>query len=94
MVARTVRTHVVLPEELVEEMNRVIGPRKRSRFISELVEQERRRRRRVEAFDRVAGSLADVDIPGWETSESASEWVRELRRRSDRYDTCGNYIPH
>src|SRR5437868_6722347 len=29
---------------------------------------------------RLAGSLADVDIPGWETSEAAERWVEELRR--------------
>ena len=29
---------------------------------------------------RLAGSLADVDIPGWETNEAAERWVEELRR--------------
>jgi len=28
---------------------------------------------------RLAGSLADVDIPGWESSEAAEHWVDELR---------------
>jgi hypothetical protein len=27
----------------------------------------------------MAGSLADVAFPGWETSEAAAEWVRALR---------------
>ena len=28
---------------------------------------------------KAAGSLADVDIPGWETSEASVEWVRASR---------------
>jgi hypothetical protein len=30
--------------------------------------------------NRLAGSLAEVDIPGWETSEAAEHWVEELRQ--------------
>ena len=33
---------------------------------------------------RMAGSLADVDIPGWDTKEAAAEWVRALRRLEDK----------
>ena len=37
-------------------------------------------RERANRARKVAGSLADVDIPGWETSESAAEWVRASRQ--------------
>jgi hypothetical protein len=30
--------------------------------------------------NRLAGSLAEVDIPGWESSEAAEHWVEELRK--------------
>jgi hypothetical protein len=33
---------------------------------------------------RLAGSLADVDIPGWESSEAAERWVEDLRK-ADHY---------
>jgi metal-responsive CopG/Arc/MetJ family transcriptional regulator len=75
-----VRTHVLLPKDVVEEIDRRVGPRRRSEFLTELAQKELRRRRLLEAFDRAAGSLVDVEIPGWETSESAEEWVGELRR--------------
>ena len=42
------------------------------------------RRRLIEAAERVAGSLADEDIPGWNTPDEILEWVRALRRASDR----------
>ena len=32
----------------------------------------------------LAGSLADVDIPGWESSEAAERWVETLRE-ADRF---------
>jgi hypothetical protein len=36
-------------------------------------------RRRALAH-RLAGSLAEVDIPGWESSEAAERWVEQLRQ--------------
>lgn len=83
MTTETMRTHVVLPKDLVEAVDRIVGKRKRSQFIEEAVREVVNRRRRVEAAERVFGSLADVDTPGWETPEAASAWVRESRRRDD-----------
>jgi metal-responsive CopG/Arc/MetJ family transcriptional regulator len=40
MDTETVRLKVTLPKELVEAMNRVTEPRKRSRFIAEAVRQK------------------------------------------------------
>ena len=74
------RAHVVLPHELIDEIDGLVGPRKRSRFVQEAVEQLLRRRRRVEAFDAVDGSLANAGPQEWETSESTVEWVRALRQ--------------
>ncbi len=79
-----VRTHVVMPDDLVEEVDRLVGRRRRSQFVTEAVRAKLQRERLLIAVEEVAGSLADVSIPGWETSESAAEWVRSLRRDSDR----------
>jgi hypothetical protein len=69
-----------MPAELVEEIDAQVGPRKRSRFVQEAVEEKLRRQRLQTSLAEMAGSLADVDIPGWETPEAAAEWVRGLRR--------------
>ena len=74
------RAHIVMPAELVEKIDAQVGPRKRSRFVQEAVEEKLRRQRLKASLAEMAGSLADVDIPGWETSEAAAEWVRALRR--------------
>ena len=77
------RAHVVMPQELIEEIDALVGSRKRSRFVVEAVEDRLRRERLKAALAEMAGSLAEVDIPGWETPEATSEWVRSLRREAD-----------
>ena len=74
------RVQVVMPEDLVEAVDALVGKQRRGQFISETVAAEFRRRRLRAAIAEMAGSLADVDIPGWETPEAAAEWVRALRR--------------
>lgn len=34
----------------------------------------------IKAAEKASGSLEHVDIPDWETSESAAQWVRASRR--------------
>lgn len=79
MDAKTARIHIVVPRDLVAEVDRLVGPRHRSEFVAEALEEKLRRSWLVHAAREVAGSLADVDIPGWETSEAASAWVQSLR---------------
>jgi metal-responsive CopG/Arc/MetJ family transcriptional regulator len=75
------RAHIILPDELLARIDGLVGKRKRSEFITEVLEKEVRRRRRMAMAEEMMGSLKDVDIPGWETSESTVEWVREQRRQ-------------
>jgi polysaccharide deacetylase 2 family uncharacterized protein YibQ len=73
------RTHVVLPDELVEEIDRLVGPRKRSRFIEKAV-REQVRREGGSAVAAAAGILAGKGHPHWETPEKISAWLEELRK--------------
>lgn len=74
------RTHILVPEPLIEAIDRLVGSRGRSAFFIKAAERELARRRLVEAAEKAAGVLADRDIPGWETPESAADWVRALRQ--------------
>jgi len=76
----TVRAHIVVPKELVDSVDELVGQRQRSKFFQEAVKEKLKIERRLRAFDKVRGSLKDKDIPGWETPESAIEWVRAGRR--------------
>jgi hypothetical protein len=77
------RAHVVIPEDLLREVDALVGNRKRSDFFVEAAREKVAREKLRRAAHRLAGTLADTDIPGWETSESTREWVRSLRRESD-----------
>jgi hypothetical protein len=81
--AETMRTHVVIPRALVAAVDRLVGKRARSRFVVEAVAEKLARERRATIFKDAAGSLADVDVPGWETGEATSAWVRRSRARDD-----------
>ncbi len=83
MTKEAVRTHVVLPRDLVEELDELVGPRHRSDFIAEAAREKLRQLKLIKAAEKVKGSLAHVDIPGWESPEAAAEWVRASRRAAD-----------
>jgi Arc/MetJ-type ribon-helix-helix transcriptional regulator len=80
------RTHVILRDDLVEEVDKRVGKRRRSEFINEAVEEQLKRLHLIEAAEAAGGSLKDVDIPGWETEESALEWVRKMRTSPHPWD--------
>jgi len=83
MPGATVRMHIVMPTELVASIDRLVGRRGRSHFLVEAAAEKLARFQLAKLVEDAAGSLADVDIPGWETSEAAAEWVRASRRADD-----------
>jgi len=74
-----VRTNLMLPEDLVAEVDRVAGPRNRSRYVAEAIASRLHRDRLKEAWDRSFGILKAEDYPHWATSEMVVEWVRAMR---------------
>jgi hypothetical protein len=78
------RTHVIAPKELIKEVDQLVGPRRRSDFIAAAVDEKLKREKILRAVRRAAKLPAEVDIPGWETPEAASQWVHDIRRESDR----------
>lgn len=85
------RTHVTISETLVKTIDRIVGRRQRSRFFAEAAEEKLARTRLAQITRKVAGSLARVEIPGWESTEAAAAWVRASRsadqERLDDRDT-------
>ena len=78
------RTHVIIPEEVLSSIDKLVGSRNRSKFLVEAAKKEVKRLQLVKAFKEVAGSLQDVHIPGWETSASSSKWVHDLRHMDSK----------
>ncbi|MFC1815025.1 CopG family ribbon-helix-helix protein [Thermodesulfobacteriota bacterium] len=76
----TVRLNITLPKELAQALNKLSGPRKRSRFISEAIRQ-RIEQRQKEELDKIleegyramggeslalAKEFEAVDLEGWD----------------------------
>jgi metal-responsive CopG/Arc/MetJ family transcriptional regulator len=74
-----VPTNLTLPQDLVEQIDDVAGPRGRSRFVEDAVRRALRRERLRVALEQTAGVLKAEDYPHWSTSEQVIEWVRASR---------------
>ena len=81
----TRRAHVVLPDDLVSEIDKIVGARGRSAFLAELARREIKRRNLLAMFQRNEPIWKDEDHP--ELKDGASEWVRSMRSESEaRFD--------
>jgi hypothetical protein len=74
------RAHVLLPEDLVREIDAIVGPRGRSAFLVETAREEIRRRRLLKVLE--------SNEPVWKTenhtdSTDSATWVRNLRSESE-----------
>jgi len=77
----TKRTHVVLSEQLVKDIDTVVGSRQRSGFLTQAAERELMRLRQVAALKAAAGAWKDKDHP--ELKQGSAKWVRKLRQESE-----------
>jgi hypothetical protein len=74
----TLRTHIVLPAELANEIDELVGPRGRSAFLVETAAKEIKRRKLL--------AFLNSDEPAWRDENhpelvemGTAEWVRSLR---------------
>ena len=80
----THRTHVVLPENLVAEIDALVGRRKRSAFLAEVADREVRRRRLLALLDRDTPAWSPDDHPEIDKAGGAAAWVAKMRREWDK----------
>jgi len=85
VVKEAVRTHILVPRDVVEAVDRVAGKRRRSAFVTEALREKLTRERQKEALAATAGALAGADYPEWSTPEKSSAWVHDQRRRDDEH---------
>ena len=72
---------MVLSEELVKEIDRVVGRRQRSSFLMQAAERELMRRRQLKALDELA-AWDEKQHP--ELKQGAAQYVRKLRREYEQ----------
>lgn len=78
----TKRAHVVLPEDLLAEIDDLVGQRGRSAFLVEVLRQEVSRRRLLQILRDPEPIWKDEDHP--ELREGAAAWVRKMRDEDER----------
>src|SRR5260370_35985417 len=76
------RAHILLPQDLVKEIDLIVGPRGRSAFLVETARDAVRRTKLLRFLENDAPSGQDRDLA--EPADSAARWVRQLRRESDK----------
>jgi Arc/MetJ-type ribon-helix-helix transcriptional regulator len=77
----THRTHIVIPDPIVDEIDRLVGKRRRSEFLVQAAERELLRLRQIRALEKIGGAWKERDHP--ELKRGAARWVKELRKESD-----------
>jgi hypothetical protein len=77
----TKRAHIVLPEELVREIDKIAGSRGRSAFLADLAKREIKRQQLIEIFKSKEPIWKDEDHP--ELKDGAAAWVRKMRAENE-----------
>jgi len=75
------RAHVILPEDLLAEVDALVGQRGRSAFLAEVVRQEVQRRKLLAALRDAKGSWKMKDHP--ELKDGTEAFVEKLRRENE-----------
>ena len=78
----TKRTHIVISQQLVAEIDTIVGKRGRSAFLTQAAEKELMRLRQIKALESAVGSWKDKDHP--ELKQGAAGWVKKLRQEYDQ----------
>ena len=74
----TTRVNVVFPDDLLEELRRLIPARKRSELIVKATAEKLAIIRQQLALKRAAGAWTDENHPDLNTPEDLSRWRRSL----------------
>ncbi len=78
------RTHIMIPNELVDEIDELVGKRGRSAFITEAARTELDRRRLARALVESEGSWRDEDHP--ELAQGAANYISQQRSEGESSD--------
>ena len=73
------RAQINLPDDLLADIDTLVGQRDRSAFLVEVLREEVRRRRLLQILDNPEPVWKDDDHP--ELVNGAEAWVRELREK-------------
>ncbi len=73
------RTHVVMSDRLLGEIDKRVGERGRSRFLEEAATEKLRRLELEEEIRRTHGIAQGKRYDHWRDRDAAAEWVQKSR---------------
>lgn len=79
------RAHIFLPDDLLREIDALVGPRGRSAFLVETARKEVRRQKLLHVLESDKTAWHDADHT--ELTGGAGQWVRTIRRESEESRT-------
>lgn len=77
------KAHLIFPSDLLKEIDKLVGKRKRSKFVAEAAIKELKRLKLSKAIEEAAGSWKDEDHTEL-VEKGTSGWVRELRKEKEK----------
>jgi hypothetical protein len=80
----TRRAHIVLPKDLVTEIDALVGKRRRSAFLTEIARREVKRRRLLAFLERETPAWNPDRHPDIDAAGGAAAWVKKMRHEADR----------
>jgi metal-responsive CopG/Arc/MetJ family transcriptional regulator len=74
------KAHLVLPREILEEVDQIAGKRKRSLFIAEATREKLQKERFLRTLEETQGAWGDKNHPDLKTERDVEQFVSEKRQ--------------
>jgi metal-responsive CopG/Arc/MetJ family transcriptional regulator len=74
------KAHLVLPREILEEVDQIAGKRKRSLFIAEATREKLERERFLKILEETKGAWSNRSRPELKTGKDVEQYVKEKRQ--------------
>jgi hypothetical protein len=81
---KSTRANIILPTDLIDEIDRIAGARQRSRFLAEAAREKLARVRFDRAAVRAFGAWTDEDHPDLRTDAELGRYLKRVRASTTR----------
>jgi hypothetical protein len=74
------KAHLVIPHDILEEVDQIAGKRKRSSFIAEATREKLERERFLKILDETQGAWSDKNHPDLKTATDMDQFIGDKRK--------------
>ena len=74
------KAHLVIPHDILEEVDQIAGKRKRSLFIAEATREKLQREQFLKTLDETQGAWSDKNHPDLKTTRGMEQFIRDKRK--------------